>query len=111
MINNSIFSVSRDDYKSFVEQIKPEYRQIETIDGRIKTITKIFSKETGKCLCSRISYREKSTPEKYFIFEMPEDYERRAPIPHMKLKLETKEEVQAFFDAVLKMQKEKNKND
>jgi len=41
---------------------------------------------------------------------MPDNDERRAPIPKMKLVLETREEVQAFFDAISKMNKE-HKND
>ena len=41
---------------------------------------------------------------------MPDDDERRNPIPKMKVVLETREEVQKFFDAISKANKE-NKND
>jgi len=41
---------------------------------------------------------------------MPDDDERREPIPKIKLELETREEVQAFFDAISKINKE-HKND
>jgi len=73
--------------------------------------TKIFSKNTNKCLCSRMTYIAKygdPEPEKYYIFEMPEPYERNAPVPKTQIVLNTKEEVQAFFDFLSKRQKEKN---
>lgn len=108
----NIFSVSKEEYQSFVEQIKPEYRKVEIIDlsNYIKA-TKIFSKKTNKCLCSRVTYEERvegeeRNPEIYYIFEMPDDDERRAPIPKRKIYLNSKEEVQAFVNLVSKLQKE-----
>lgn len=108
---NDIFSVSRQEYISFVEQIKPEYRKIETIDNKDSIITNLISKKTNKCLCSRLSYnKESNKPEEYFIFEMPDNDERQAPIPKYQLKLNTREEVQAFFNAISTLRKE-HKND
>ena len=46
--------------------------------------------------------------EHYFIFNMPEDNERIAPKPVMKVTLETKEEVQTFFDILNKIQRGEN---
>ena len=114
--DNSIYEVTRNEYKGFIEQIKPEHRRVETveIDDR-HTATKTFSINTGKCLCSRLTYIAdygEPEPEKYYIFEMPENYERRAPIPKRQIVLESKEEVQAFFDFLAKqIKEEKNKND
>ena len=114
MIDNSIYEVTRNDYKGFVEQIKPECRRVEIEEVDKKHIaTKIFSINTGKCLCSRVTYSANygtPEPEKYYIFEMPENYERQAPIPKQQIVLKTKEEVQAFFDFLAKNKKE-NKND
>lgn len=112
MINKSLYEVSRNEYKGFVEQIKPEYRriEIEKVDKE-HTAAKIFSINTGKCLCSRVTYSAdygEPEPEKYYVFEMPEKYERQAPIPKQQLILETKEEVQAFFDFLAKKIKEEN---
>ena len=110
MMENSIYEVYRDDYKGFVNQIKPECREIKIEDiGTTHVAFKIFSKKNNKCLCSRVACKPESgfeEPEKYYIFEMPDDDERCAPIPVYKLNLESKEEVQAFFDAVAKLQKE-----
>lgn len=115
MIDNSIYEVTRNEYKGFVEQIKPECRRvaIEEVDKK-HTATKIFSINTEKCLCSRVTYSADygtSEPEKYYIFEMPENYERQAPIPKQQIVLKTKEEVQAFFDFLAKETKKENKND
>ena len=115
MTDNSIYEVTRNEYKGFVEQIKPECRrvEIEEVDKK-HTATKIFSINTGKCLCSRVTYSADygtPDPEKYYVFEMPENYERQAPIPKQQIVLETKEEVQAFFDFLAeKIKKENNKN-
>lgn len=113
-MNNSIYEVTRDDYKAFVEQIIPGCGKVEQVEAGIYHFTYIYSKKTGKKLCGKRSFigenSHKKQPEKYYIYEMPEDSERRAPIPKMKLVLETREEVQAFFDAISKMNKE-HKND
>ena len=114
MINESIYEVTRTDYTSFIEQIKPECREIKVMElDKTHTATKVFSKNTGKCLCSRMSYTANygnSEPEKYYIFEMPEDEERLPPIPKIQITLSSREEVQKFFDYLSQQQKEK-KND
>lgn len=107
MISDNIFEVSREEYKSFVETIKPETRDIreEIIDSRLKA-TKIYSKKTGKCLTSRVvDVRENDVrvPERYYIFELPDNDERLATIPKVKVVLETKEQVQAFLDGIKRM--------
>lgn len=113
-MNNSIYEVLRSDYVGFVEQIKPDCRKTEIVEiGNNHIATKTISIKTGKCLCSRVSYSGKPEdeyyePEKYYIFEMPDNDERQAPIPKYQLKLETKEEVQAFFDFLSKQNKEKH---
>lgn len=111
MLDQSIYEVTRDDYKGFINQIKPECREVKEEQVGYKHIaTKIFSKKTGKCLCSRLTDtadNENHEPEKYFIFEMPDDDERQPPTQTVKVVLNTKEEVQKFFD-FLAQQKEKN---
>ena len=107
MDENSIYRVTREDYKAFMEQLKPECRDIKTIDLHSKLITKVLSKTTGECLCSRVTYSNEKEREKYYIFKMPLDSERRAPVPHVRVELKDQKEVQAFFDAYYKLQKEK----
>ena len=109
-MDNNIYEVTRDDYKGFVSQIKPECRDVRIEEiGDTHIAAKIYSKKTGKCLCSRVAYSADygdPDPEKYYIFEMPDDDERCAPIPVQRITLTSKEEVQAFFDAVKKLQEE-----
>lgn len=107
-----IFSVSRAEYKEFLNQLKGDARRVEEIEiTNYSKAVKVFSQKTGKCLCSRVSYMartndEEPKPEKYYIFEMPDDDERLAAIPKMKVVLETKEEVQAFLDGMKKMKEQ-----
>lgn len=114
MIPESIYEVTRTDYTGFVEQIKPECRKIQVVEvDKRHTATKIFSKNTGKCLCSRLTYTAEygePEPEVYYIFEMPEDYERQAPVPKMRVTLNSREQVQKFFDYFAQKRKE-NKDD
>ena len=112
-MDNSIYEVTREDYKGFVNQIKPECRDVKIEEiGTTHVAAKIYSKKTGKCLCSRVSYSVdygEPEPERYYIFEMPEDDERQAPVPVQKIVLNSKEEVQAFFDAIKKLQEQQKK--
>ena len=114
MLDDSIYEVTREDYASFVEQIKPEFRDVRVMEiGARHNATKIYSKKTGKCLCSRVTHNGKigdPEPEKYYIFILPDSDELQPPIPKLHLNLETKEEVQAFFTAISKLTKE-HKND
>lgn len=109
-----IYEVSREEYKGFVDTIRPECRDVRIEEDNVDyTSAKIFSKKTGKCLCSRIARKPdsgKEEPEKYYIFETPDKDESRAPTPIYKLELKNKEEVQSFFDALAK-QREEHKND
>ena len=108
-MDNSIYEVTRTDYKSFIEQIIPGCGRVEEVDAGIYHFSYIYSKKTNKKLCGRRIFKgensHKHHPEKYYIYELPDDDERRAPIPKMRITLETREEVQAFFDALSKMNK------
>lgn len=107
-MDNSIYEVTRDEYAGFISQLNKQMCDVEQFFEDDMTIMKIKSKATGTHFCTRIIPEDDI--EHYFIFNMPEDNERIAPKPIMKVTLETKEEVQAFFDALNKLQKE-DKND
>lgn len=99
-----IFEVSQDEYRGFIAQIKPECRNIEAItndDGSQEM--HLFSVKTGKKLCSKIT--DKEGYERYYVIEMPDDDERRAPKPVQKFIIETKEEAQAFMNIMAKFLK------
>ena len=107
-MDNSIYEVTRDEYAGFIGQLNKQMCDVEQFFENGVTIMKIKSKATSTHFCTRIIPEDDI--EHYFIFNMPEDNERIAPKPVMKVTLETKEEVQAFFDALNKLQKE-DKND
>lgn len=108
-MDNEIYRVERDDYIGFLGQLNKEKMDLETFDYPGGYIVKIKSKKTGKHLTTRIIDNENNV-EHYYIFEMPDDDERIKPKGIMKVTLETKEEVQALFDAINKIQLEAKKN-
>ncbi len=105
----SIYEVERNDYVGFVGQLNKEKCEVEQSYEEDKTILKIKSKATGTLLCEREI--PESGEEKYYVYNMPADDERVAPKPVQIFNLETKEEVQAFFDILNKLQEEHKKND
>ena len=107
-MDNSIYEVERDDYVGFIGQLNKQMCDVEQFYEEDMTIIKIKSKTTGTHLCTRII--PESGEEHYFIFNMPTDSERIEPKPVMKVTLNTKEEVQAFFDALNKLHSEAKEN-
>lgn len=107
-MSNDIYEVTRDEYAGFIGQLNKEKCDVEQYFEDGITIMKIKSKTTGVHFCTRIIPED--DVEHYYVFNMPLPEERITPKPVMKVKLETKEEVQAFFNALAKLQQEK-KND
>ena len=110
-MKDSIYLVDREDYKALVERLKVEKIRTEKIEEREYSILKVFGINSDDCICSRKTYNEGKFPEEYYIFKLPEDDEWGPPVPKRKIVLETKEEVQAFFNALSKLQKEKEQHD
>ena len=106
-----IYSVDREDYKTFIEQLNLSCFNKEVVElDKWAIATKLISKKTNNCVCSRVEYRQRiegqePDPEKYYIFCDPEVDERQAPKPKRQLRLETPQEVQALLE-LLKMVKE-----
>lgn len=105
-MDNSIYEVERDDYAGFIGQLNKQMMDVEQSYQEDVTIIKIKSKNTGIHLCTRIIPDEGE--EHYFIFNMPADDERIAPKPVMKIVLDNREDVQNFFNALNKLQQEKD---
>ena len=101
-MDNSIYEVSRDEYAGFIGQLNKQMMDVEQYYESEMTIIKIKSKTTGHYLCTRVI--PDNDIEHYFVFNMPEDEERIAPKPVLKVNLETQEEVQTFFNALGKIQ-------
>lgn len=102
-MDNSIYEVTRDEYAGFIGQLNKQMCDVEQAYQKDLTIMKIKSKKTGTHFCSRVIPQEGE--EHYYVFNMPLPEERIAPKPVRQIKLETREEVQAFFDALSKLQR------
>ena len=107
-MDNSIYEVERNEYAGFIGQLNKDMMEVEQCYENELTIMKIRSKNTGIHLCTRIIPKEGE--EHYYIFKIPSDNERVAPKPIMKVTLETKEDVQHFFNALGKIQQEAHEN-
>ena len=109
-MNDDIYEVTRAEYSRLVETIKSEARDImQYIKDDYKYID-IYSKNTHVKLTSRVTYvgdMQSHNDEKYYIYNLPQPEERNADIPKCRIILETREEVQAFLDAIARMNKEK----
>lgn len=101
-MDNSIYEVSRDEYAGFISGLKKDVCDVEQYYESNMTIIKIKSKLRDVHLCTRIIPEDDI--EHYYIFNMPTAEESVPSKPVMKVTLETKEEVQAFFDALNKIQ-------
>lgn len=109
-MDNEIYAVERDDYAAFIGQLNKNLMDVVEKRDEDTLTLQIFSQKTNKHLCSRVITLEDGN-EEYFIFNYPDSDERIAPKPVMKITLETKEEVQEFFNILNKIELEAHKND
>ena len=107
-MDNSIYEIDRREYVGFLRELNKEKMDMEEFKGPEYTSIKLKSKKTGKHITTRIIDEEHG--EHYYLFNMPDDDEMVKPKGYVRVNLETKEEVQAFFDALKKLQEE-HKND
>lgn len=106
---DNMFEVERDDYIAFIGQLDKQKMDLEEYAYKDCNFLKIISKKTGTHLSTRVIYHgEDEGKEQYFIFSYPDADERITPKPVWQLKLESKEEVQTFFNILNKMQEKKN---
>lgn len=107
------YEVSRDEYVGFIKQIPIEARDTEIINkGDSYTEVHTYSKDKVRHFAARIiDKKEDEVEEKYYVIDFPLDEERCAPQVVRKITLETKEEVQAFFNALNKIKDGGNNNE
>lgn len=104
-MESSFYEVSRDEYTGFVSQINPAAKSVKEEENMGVKWIKTYSKTTGKLLCAREIHSEDGR-ELYFVFEFPPNEDRIAAKAVRKVTLNTKEEVQEFFNALSKVMKE-----
>ena len=103
--DNSLFEVTQDEYIGFVEQINSEMVEHTTNIKHTCTWTEVYSIKTKKELCATCLKDNGTTA--YYVYNMPDDDERIAPKPHLKVEL-TEEETHQFFQLLSEAMKEKN---
>ncbi len=104
-MENDIYEVDREEYKTFLGQLDTTKTHTEESWVEQLHIIKIISNKSNIHLCSRICDAE-SEKEHYFIFNYPDDEERITPKRVLHIRLNSREEVQDFFNAISKIQKE-----
>lgn len=107
-MDESIYEVTRSDYKNFLETIKSSIRDVREFNDGDYHCIEVYSKTNGDKLASRKFYMgDDKREEHYYIWNMPCAEDSVPPVPKYNLKLETKEEVQAFLNFLAKQNKEK----
>ena len=104
-MDNDIYEVERDEYKTFIGQLNRAKTHTEEYwEDQYHTLA-IIGDISGARLCSRVADAEKEE-EHYYIFNYPVGEEYMEPKPVLRVNLETREEVQQFVNALAKLQKE-----
>ena len=114
MLNDEVYEVSRDEFKGFITQIKPECFD-HTIENTYnedtynieKQVIMITSKDGQRTFGKMISTNDDTH---YYIYEMPYDDERRPATPVRIITLGSVEDVKNFFQILNQLQEQK-KND
>lgn len=105
-----IYEVSRDEYVGFIGQINPKCIHYQDTETDTYNIREIFSNKTNQLLCKQCVPHSDQNVEVFYVYTMPDDDERQPPKVVRKITLNEREDVQAFFDILNKIQKDK-KND
>ena len=96
-MDTNIYEVTKTEYKAFIEQLIPGSMKIEEIHKDNCKKIRLISKKTKQLICERIVTESET---QYFIYTIPDDEERRAPITKLQLQLNSREEVQNFFNLI-----------
>ena len=97
---NDIYSVTYEDYIGFVNQLKKGSYNSKIEEYDEKKRLEIVSNKTGKTLAAQEANSDGTLS--FFVYEMPDDDERREAPKVRRIVLETEEEVQAFFNILAK---------
>lgn len=104
-MDQELFRVTKDEYVSFLETIKPNIKDTRFVEETKYNRIQIYNKNSNQLICERYTPKTEDGTSKFYIYLIPESIDRLSPIPHTKINLETREEVQAFFDFLSKRDK------
>ena len=105
IFNPEIYEVTRDEFKGFLDELKPDCVDYKVYQNEDIKVIRIFAKND----MTRLFAEQIIKPDEisYYVYEMPKNEERQASKPIRKVILETPEEVETFFKALNALQKEK----
>jgi len=106
MFEDEVYEVSRDEFKGFMDQIKPDSFDHINLDYDNYREIKLVSKD-GLRHFSSIKQLPNDDDIHYYIYDMPNDDERQEAKMVRKITLGSQEDVKAFFEILSKIQGEK----
>lgn len=98
-MENNIFEVTYDEYKGFVDQLIKDKIVSSIANDENYTSVSIYSIKTHNRLAAIYTPMENNEDTKvhYFVYNMPEDDERKSARPVQQIKLENTDEIKAFM--------------
>ena len=96
MENRDMYMVEREDYVGFFRSIKPDCIYTERKEDDEWGLLQVYSLKTNKLL-GELRHNLKSEDDFYYIYEFPDQDECCPPKAIRRITLETREEVEAFF--------------
>lgn len=106
-MEENIYEVSKDEFIGFLGQIRPECIHFEYDGvGSPHAEVKGFSIDNQRHFTTQIMDDDRG--DFYYVFDMPLDEERKPPKKVRKITLDTREEVEAFFQLLNNLHGDKN---
>lgn len=102
---DEIYEVERTDYAGFKAEIKPDATYTERAQTDQFNILKCYSLKTNKLLYGQQENRDTGEMT-YYVINMPDEDECKPPPQIRLVELQSKEEVEALFNAINKMLQE-----
>ena len=101
---NEIYEVDKDAFTGYKDQLKMSCIRVknELKEQEVVSSEKFYSIATGALLCEK-TFNTDTQEMQYYIYEMPQDSERKAAPRKRIIELQTQEEVQQFFNCLTKV--------
>lgn len=109
-MNESLFLVDKKDFMALVERLYAEKIRTEKIEEHEHTTIKVYGIDSDDCICSHRWFNDENKPDEYYIFNLPDADMMTEPRARRHIQL-NEEETEFFFTELVKIIKEKKKNE
>ena len=106
MFDDELYEVTRDEFKGFMDQIKPDCFDRVDLGYDSYREVKVISKDGLRHFASIKQFPD-SDDIHYFVYEMPNDDERQEAKVIRRFTLGSQEDVKTFFEILKQIQGEK----